>query len=127
MADSLAGKRILVVENEYFIASDLARALRTADAVVIGPVGDLGRGLALLAIERPDAAILDVNLEGETSFPLADRLAERAVPYLFLTGYDGWALPGGYRAAPRVAKPFPMEAVLACVGHLVGAGGGDAR
>lgn len=121
MNASLAGKRILVVEDEYFVASDLKRAFLAAEAVVVGPVGDLGRGLALTAGEPLDAAVLDVNLEGETSYAIADALAEQEVPYMFLTGYDGWALPERYRAAPRVAKPFPIQTVLSCVGRLVGA------
>lgn len=120
MTGSLAGKRILVVEDEYFIASDLKRALQKADAIVVGPVGDIDLGLSLVARDRLDAAVLDVNLEGTTSYPIADRLAAQAVPYLFLTGYDGWALPEPYRAVPRVPKPFPMRAVLACVGQLIG-------
>lgn len=117
--DSLTGKRILVVEDEYFIASDLKRALTEAQAVVIGPVADADKGLSLAAGEPLDAAVLDVNLEHTTSYAIADRLAEQAVPFMFLTGYDGWALPEPYRTAPRVAKPFPMTKVLLAVERLV--------
>lgn len=120
MAGRLSGKRILVIEDEYFIASDLARALRKEDAVVVGPAGALGKGMTLLDGEPLDAAVLDVNLESDHSYPIADKLAERSVPYMFLTGYDGWALPEAYRNAPRVAKPFAVHTVLACVGELVG-------
>ena len=120
MIDQLAGKRILVVEDEYFIASDITRALQKADAIVLGPVGDLDKGMSLVASEGPDAAVLDVNLEGSNSFSLAELLEKRSVPYMFLTGYDGWSLPHAYRAVPRVAKPFAMQAVLKCVASLVG-------
>lgn len=119
MAVNLAGKRILVVEDEYFIASDIKRALVKAEATVVGPVGHLGEGLALLGGEPLDGAILDVNLEGATSYPIADKLAERDVPYLFLTGYDGWSLPERYRAAPRIAKPFQIGAVLKTIEGLM--------
>lgn len=119
MNDQLAGKRILVVEDEYFIASDLKRALQKAGAVVVGPVGDLDQGLGLLDGGALDAAVLDVNLEGAHSYAIADRLGAMAVPYLFLTGYDGWALPETYRSAPRIAKPFSMRAVLDCVTNLL--------
>ena len=118
MTGSLAGKRILVVEDEYFIAFDIKRALVKEGADVVGPVGDAAKGLAL-ASDALDAAILDVNLEGTNSFPIADRLRVRRVPYMFLTGYDDWALPEIYRSAPRIAKPFPMRAVLDCIAHLV--------
>jgi DNA-binding response OmpR family regulator len=119
MTDLLAGKKILVVEDEYFIASDLKRALEREGAVVIGPVGDVARAFTLLGESRPDAAILDVNLEGATSYGIAERLNMITVPYMFLTGYDGWALPEAYRDAPRLAKPFSMRSVLDCVGRLL--------
>lgn len=118
-ARGLQGKRILVVEDEYFIASDLKRAFQKAEAVVVGPVGDVGQALALVAEQAIDVAVLDVNLEGTNSYPIADRLSERAVPCLFLTGYDGWSLPEAYRDTPRLAKPFAMEAVLETVARLM--------
>ncbi|MBN8808250.1 MAG: response regulator [Sphingomonas sp.] len=118
MAGNLAGKRILVVEDEYFIASDLKAALTRADAIVVGPAGNLDRALAL-AEGEVDAALLDVNLEGSFSYAIADRLAARDVPYLFLTGYDSWALPDAYRDAPRAAKPFSTPAVLDMVERLI--------
>jgi DNA-binding response OmpR family regulator len=121
MARSLAGKRILVVEDEYFIASDLKQALEAAEARVIGPVATLGAALLLAEAEQLDAAILDVNLEGDFSFPLAEQLTQKGVPYLLLTGYDGWALPDKYRDVPRVAKPFAPSAVVSSIEGLVAA------
>jgi len=120
MVSSLRGKRILVVEDEYFIASDLARLLLQQEAVVLGPVADVERGLALTEGNPIDAAILDVNLEGSPCFPIADRLSERKVPFMFLTGYDAWAIPPGYRATTRITKPFPIEKVLESLTQLVG-------
>ena len=113
MSDDLKTKRILIVEDEYFIASDLSRALIAAGAEVVGPVGDLTAGLHLAGTEDIDAAILDVNLDGTMSYPIADRLAQTQVPHLFLTGYDGWSLPATYRDIPCLAKPFPMCRLLA--------------
>lgn len=118
MTGSLAGKRILVVEDEYFIASDLRDALSLEEAVIIGPVGDLEAGLSL-AEQSVDAAVLDVNLEGAVSYPLADRLKSRGIPYVFLTGYDRWSLPDEYREAPCLAKPFASKSVVAIVEKLV--------
>lgn len=115
MTSGLAGKRILVVEDEYFIASDLNHALQRKGAVVIGPVGDVQKGLALVSGEAIDAALLDVNLDGIQSYPIADQLAKRGVPYVFLTGYDGWALPEAFRSVPCVAKPFVMTTVLSVI------------
>lgn len=122
MATGLAGKRILVVEDEYFIASDLKRALIGAGAEVIGPTGEVAKGVELVVTDGIDAAVLDVNLEIADSYPIADALMARGTPFLFLTGYDGWAVPEGYRDAPRMTKPFQMEAVLLRVSELVGSG-----
>jgi DNA-binding response OmpR family regulator len=119
MSRQLTGKRILIVEDEYFIASDLARALDKEGAVAVGPVGGLDQGVALAGSEALDAAILDVNLEGAVSYAIADALRERAIPFMFLTGYDDWALPEEYRDAPRVAKPCPTSTVLLCLRSLL--------
>ncbi len=120
MTGALAGKRILLVEDEYFIASDLKRALNREGADVLGPVAMLDEGLKLA--EQPiDAAVLDVNLEGCFSYPIADRLAALGTPFMFLTGYDDWSLPDAYKGCPRVAKPFGMKAVFEMLESLVAA------
>jgi DNA-binding response OmpR family regulator len=113
------GKHILVVEDEYFIASDLKRALQAHGATIIGPVGGVDKALDLIAREPIDAAVLDVNLDGADSFPVADRLGDKAVPYMFVTGYDEWALPEKYRAVPRIAKPFQVSSILLGVSALL--------
>ncbi|MBO9518130.1 MAG: response regulator [Porphyrobacter sp.] len=118
MADRLSGKRILVIEDEHFIAADLQQVLEDEGAEVIGPTGNVTHGLDL-ATRAIDAALLDVNLEGVNSFPIADLLTERAVPYVFLTGYDGRSLPEGYQAVPHLAKPFRMDAVVLALGLLL--------
>lgn len=118
MVERLSGKRILVVEDEYYIAADLRQVLEDEGAVVIGPTGSLAHGLNLAA-EGVDAALLDVNLEGANSYPIADLLTEQAVPYVFLTGYDGWSLPEGYQTVPHLAKPFRMEAVVLALDMLL--------
>ena len=114
----MTGKRILVVEDEYFIAQDLRKALVEAETTVIGPVGNVNDALSLLRDEPVDVAILDVNLAGTQSFPVADALRERSVPYMFLTGYDEWALPEEHRQAPRTNKPFATSEVLRCLRQL---------
>ena len=78
MTEGLAGRRVLLVEDEYFIADDAARVFKTGGAEVIGPVASVHGALALLA-DTPglDGAVLDVNLQGEMAFPLADALVAR--------------------------------------------------
>lgn len=111
MTEGLTGKRILIVEDEYFIATDLKRALAEAGAIVVGPAGTLASAQALVE-EDIDLALLDVNLDGEQSYTLANRLRERAVPFAFLTGYDRWALPPAYRDVPRLDKPFDLPQLI---------------
>ncbi len=116
----LTGKRLLIVEDEYFIASDLKRALETQGATVVGPVGRVADALALIERAPIDAAMLDVNLGSAMCFPVAELLQSRGVPFLFLTGYDGWTLPEGLRTAPLMVKPFDSAAVIAAARDLCG-------
>jgi CheY-like chemotaxis protein len=109
---SLTGRRVLVVEDEYFLADDLGRALTQLGAEVLGPVATREEAFELLASgERIDLAVLDINLQGESVFPVADTLLEQGVPFLFATGYDQTAIPLQYQQVPRWEKPFAPEAL----------------
>lgn len=109
----LKNRTVLLVEDEYFIADDLATALRSAGAKLMGPVATLEAALDEMEVRgMPDMAILDINLRGENVFPLADRLLERSVPVLFVTGYAVSALPERYRNLPHVHKPSGEEAII---------------
>ena len=114
----LTGKRLLIVEDEYFIASDLKRALEAQGVTVIGPSGRVADALALIERERIDVAMLDVNLGNAMCFPIAERLRTCGVPFLFLTGYDGWTLPEALRDVPLLVKPFDSAVVVAAVRDL---------
>ena len=118
----LARARVLLVEDEYLLADELARAFRRAGAEVVGPASTLAQGLALAAsLRRLDVAVLDVNLGGEAVYPLADKLARRAVPFLFATGYDAPAIDPRYARVPRVEKPHTAADVLHAARDLVAA------
>ena len=100
-------RRVLVVEDEYFLASDLARALEDLGVEVVGPMPTRAKALAWLASgERVDVAVLDVNLRDEPVFPVADALARQGIPFVFATGYEASAIPSAYRGVPRWQKPF---------------------
>src|SRR3712207_5670272 len=103
---ALAYRRVLIVEDEYFLADDMAQVLRKYGAQVVGPVPSSEKALALLAEEPVDAAILDINLKGQMVFPVADALREQGVPFVFATGYDESAVPEAYKDVPRWEKPF---------------------
>lgn len=110
--DDLRGRRLLVVEDEYFLAADVADNLKANGAEVIGPVGDIDDALDLIDdTERLDGAVLDLNLRGEMAFPVADALLERGVPFVFATGYDQGVIPTRYRAIARCEKPIDVPRI----------------
>ncbi|MDQ0524214.1 response regulator [Methylobacterium gregans] len=111
-AAPLAGRRILVVEDEYLIAMEVKRWLQEAGFEVLGPVPSVDQALDLVEDCRPDAAVLDVSLgDGEDVYPVADKLGVLSVPYLFATGDVRLADTSVYRHQPRLEKPF-LEAEL---------------
>lgn len=116
------GRRLLVVEDDYFWADELSGGLRRAGAAVLGPVGTVEAALSLLGDgPEPEAAVIDLNLRGERADPVVDRLLGRGVPVLLVTGYDGAALSEAYAALPRVEKPVVVASVLAALTALLSA------
>jgi len=110
--DGLRGCRLLVVEDEYFIADDLARGLEKAGAIVLGPVGAPDTALDLIdEVPRIDGAILDINLAGDMVYPVAERLLDRRVPFVFATGYERVAIPERFAAITRCEKPVSADTV----------------
>jgi CheY-like chemotaxis protein len=114
MSDAVAGKHILVVEDDYFVAVDLSSELEQLGASVVGPAGSVRAALTLLA--NPDmtldAATLDVNLNGDLIYPVADTLLARRIPFVFCTGYDQRAIPAEYHSVRRCNKPFQIHSVI---------------
>jgi CheY-like chemotaxis protein len=105
-ARPLSGLRILIVEDQAFIALQSQDELEAAGAIVVGPVHTVERALAALkATPELDGAVLDVNLQGERVFPVADALSERGVPFIFVSGFGRDSLPPRYRYAPHCRKP----------------------
>jgi DNA-binding response OmpR family regulator len=109
----LNGRKILIVEDEYLIADDLAALLREAHAEVIGPASSLPTAIRLAGdTELIDAAVLDIDLRGVTVFPLVDELNGRGIPILFLTGYGEDNIPSEYLAIVRCEKPMGAAHVV---------------
>lgn len=107
---AMRGRRVLVVEDEYTLAEDVAAELERLGAMVVGPVPSVREALALLdGGPAPDAAILDINLGGELAYPVADALRRRGIPFIFATGYDASAIPPAYADVPRVEKPVDLR------------------
>jgi two-component SAPR family response regulator len=116
---SLAGHRGLVVEDDYFIASDLKEELVGAGATVIGPVPSVEAALDLLVEDKPDAAILDVNLLDEKVFPVADALTSDGVPFCFMSGYDRRGMPERYATACWLQKPLGRPKLMSELRRLL--------
>jgi DNA-binding NtrC family response regulator len=104
---NLAHRRVLVVEDDYFIASEVVRAFRLQGADVVGPVPTLATALNVMENEQAiELAVLDINLRGELVYPLADALESRGVPFVFASGYDASAVPDRFRHVPLLTKPI---------------------
>lgn len=108
--DPLRGRRVLVVEDEIFVAMMLEGMLDELGCEVVGPVAGVAQALAIIHAAGPiDAAVLDVNLNGQKSYPVADALAARGVPFVFSTGYRKEALSNGHGGVPVLQKPFRLS------------------
>jgi DNA-binding response OmpR family regulator len=111
----LAGLRVLVVEDDYFIADEICTTLRNGGAEVVGPSPDLQHGLDLVKRERLDCAVLDINLHGDLAFSLATELRKRGTPSIFATGYDQSVLSGPFSDSVRLEKPVNLNELLRAV------------
>jgi two-component system, response regulator PdtaR len=107
-------QRILIVEDEFLIAMELDITLRSAGYEVLGPASNVSAGLALLRAERPDAAVLDVNLAGEWVTPVAEVLRAMFVPFILTSAYGAADLHAVsvLRDAVNVGKPSRSELLL---------------
>ena len=109
-ASVLAGKRVLVVEDEYLVALEVENVLLDAGCIVVGPFASVEEGLAAAKVEDVDIALLDVNVAGEMVFPVAHFLERAGIPFLFVTGYGKAILPRDRPTWEACSKPFhPAE------------------
>ena len=108
----LDGMRVMVVEDMLLIAEVITDLLADCGCDVVGPASRVSKGVALAREQRLDGALLDVNLAGEYSFPIATVLAARDIPFIFLTGYGEAAVPAEHRAAPTLSKPFNNDELI---------------
>ncbi|MEQ8410134.1 MAG: response regulator [Erythrobacter sp.] len=117
----LEGCRVLIVEDEYFQAREIALALGRAGAEVVGPTARAQEVEQLVRSGGIDAAMLDINLGDGASFEVARSMRELSVPFLFLTGYDVSIFPDDLSDRPRLEKPVDQERLIERLAELVGA------
>lgn len=112
---TLGGLTVLVVEDEYLLAMEIATLLRNHGAHVMGPIPDAAQARALVSDCAPDCVLMDINLKGERVFDLAQHLLDRGLSVIFTTGYDATVLPEYLQSSPRLQKPLDARALIAMV------------
>jgi CheY-like chemotaxis protein len=115
----LAGRRILVVEDEMMILMSIEDTLTGAGCETVAAAATVDEALALIEGHKFDAAMLDVNLHGSQSYPVADALVAQGVPFFFATGYGDHGIKDDYREQPFVRKPFGHETVVGMFASLL--------
>jgi two-component SAPR family response regulator len=111
----LSGMRVLVVEDDVLIAMDIEQLLQDAGCGVVGPVASVGAAFRALEASEVDAAVLDINLNGELVFPVADALDDANIPFILVTGHTERPVPTRHRARPLVTKPYRPTRVIAAL------------
>jgi DNA-binding NtrC family response regulator len=108
----------MIVEDEMLLAMELETLLMELGCGVIGPAPNVARALDLLDRQRPDAAILDVNLNGQTAMPVVAALSAQGVPFVLATGYTD-ALQPEMQGAPRLSKPVSHTDLLCALAQVL--------
>ena len=112
MPDRLKAHRILIVEDEYWIAVELEDVLRAEGAEVIGPVNEAEHARSILAGQTCHAVVLDIRLADHDGYSVADDLIQKQIPFVFSTGYDPWLIPQRFKGVPLWRKPYEFELVI---------------
>ncbi len=115
--------RVLIVEDEAVTSMMIEDVTQGMGCEVIGPASRVPEALSLAEEPELDAALLDLNLDGQSAFPVADRLAARAIPFVFLTGYGAQALPPTHAGRPVLQKPFRVADLTQALAAACGLSG----
>jgi DNA-binding response OmpR family regulator len=114
----LTGCRVLVVEDEYFIAIDLAAILTEHGAEVVGPVPTLDEAVEKILAGGFDVAVLDIGLVDGFSFAVSDELGRKGIPFMFVTGYSKAELPAALADVPFLQKPCGASELVSSIETL---------
>ncbi|KRA52314.1 hypothetical protein ASD77_11580 [Pseudoxanthomonas sp. Root65] len=118
MTTEAAPTRVFIIEDEFMLVMLLEELLPTLGYEVAGTAASLDQALGQLPALDTDMAVVDVNLAGTESFPVADALRERGIPFLFTTGYGQEGLPERFADTPVLAKPFRRHDIEAALARL---------
>lgn len=108
----LTGRRILIVEDEYLIAADIADAVARLGGDTLGPCADVEAARRVLAESRPDGAVLDLNLKGSPVTELARELEGMGIAIIYHTGYDTTAAAEGLPEGVLALKPLKHDVLM---------------
>lgn len=116
----LKGLRVLVVEDDASMAHLLESVLGEMQCKVLGPIARMDEVFAMIkrSGETLDVVLLDVNLSGVPSFPIADELMSRNIPFAFVTGYGESGVADAYVELPLLQKPFRADDLKRVLGEL---------
>lgn len=101
--------RVLIVEDQALIAMLVEDMLKECGCQVVGPVSKLHEAWALISRDTIDVGLLDINLGGETVYPVADAMQELKIPFIFSTAYSADVVPARFRTATVLQNPFPRK------------------
>ena len=113
--------RVLIAEDEFLLAYMLEEDLRGEGFAIVGPFTRLSDAVEAAGREDFEVAVLDINMNGEMAFPIADVLLARGIPFVFLSGYGNTTLPDRLKGVPCVSKPCEPQVLLVEVKRLVSA------
>lgn len=116
---TLKGLNVLVVEDEPLLSMAIADELERCQARVIGLANSVEEALGCLQSMQPDAVILDIELQGELVYDIADLLMRHGVPFLFSTALPENSIPDRFAPIPVCAKPAPAREILNALALLV--------
>jgi CheY-like chemotaxis protein len=115
----LAGRRVLIVEDEAMISALIEMIIGDAGCSIVGPVATLERALEIIEREPLDAALLDVRVNDHDVYAVADALSTRGIPFIFVSGFARKQLPPRYGHCAYIAKPFSQDAILTLLDEVV--------
>lgn len=120
--DALRGRRVLVVEDEVLVAMDLESELERQGCIVLGPAPTVARALAVIDQEQPHIALLDLNLAGKSTGPVALALATHGIPFVVVSGYSSrLTTEPALQVAPRVDKPVNYRKLVEALAQALAA------
>lgn len=117
----ILGRLVLLVEDERVVAMDMRQTLTAAGVRVLGPAASVNSALGLISGARPDAAILDLKLQGELVTPVARRLREMGVPFALSTAYEHLRTDDeqAFSGVVNLGKPMALTRCVQMLGQLL--------